>query len=96
MAVGDAMGAQTSHNGSIDLQPSSGVEWCVTSVMSSNTSWYYRDWQNGNILYAAAGNHIYNNEQPNSVKIFITNSNKLRWWTSGSSYSRYSGVVTKE
>ncbi len=96
MAVGDAVGTQFSHNGSVDIQPSSGVEWCITSMMSSNTSWYYRDYQNGNILYAQAGTGVNTNQQANSLKIFMTNSNKLRWWTSGASYSRYSGVVTKE
>ncbi len=96
MAVGDAVGAQFYHAYSYDLQPSSGVEWCLTSFMSTATSWYFRDYSSGNIFYAAAGTNVNTNEQPNSMKLFITNTNKLRWYTNGGYYSRYAGVVTKE
>lgn len=96
MAVGDAIGEQFYHSYSVDIQPSAGVDWCITSMMSTNTNWYYRDYQNGNIFYAEAGQGVYGNQQFNAMKLFITNTNKLRWWSNGNSYSRYSGVITKE
>ncbi len=98
MAVGDVVAAYGFNGGgNTDFQPSSGVEWCLTSFMST-TSWVFRDLSWNYTLY---GQGTYNTfgtgtgtEQ--ACKIFVTNSTQIRFNQGGNGYYRYSGIVTKE
>ena len=97
MAAGDAivMEAYTSST-SYDFQPSSGVEWCITSVWSTST-WYVKSVTDNNIAYNIANNNLTVHNL--SSKVFVASGSNQQLRITANNYwqtIKISGVVTKE
>ena len=97
MAVGDAIVLEAyTCSCYYDFQPSSGVEWCITSVWSTST-WYVKSVTDNNIAYNIANNNLTVHNLSSKVFVKSGTNNQFRLTANGYWQTlKISGVVTKE